>query len=163
MKTNDMHVCMSASKTSVGLLCVLLWEDGKLDFEKPVGTYLPDVHGTAWEKIPVKYIMNMCSGLDIEETFENLVNPNTFISKFFTAAFEGKGDWRQVLLTAQPLQGVKRGEVFQYSSANTMLLCLMIENITQIPYGQYFNQRIWSKIGAKHPFVMGLARDNTPM
>jgi CubicO group peptidase (beta-lactamase class C family) len=165
MNTNDMHMWMSAAKTSVGLLCVLLWEDGKLDFDKPIGTYVPElVRGTAWENIPVKHIMNMCSGLDIEENFENLVNPNSFISKFFTSAFEeGKGSFREILKTAKPLPGIKSGQVFQYSSTNTMLLVIMIEEITQIPYEQFFKQRVWSKIGAKYPFLIGLAPDHTPM
>ena len=78
----------ASAKTTTGLLAAMLWEDGKLDFDKPVPTYVPDLKGTAWDAVTMKDAMNMASGLDIEETFANLVNPKTWIAKFFTAIFE---------------------------------------------------------------------------
>ncbi len=75
MNPNDIHIWMSAAKPTVGLLIMLLAEDGKIDLEKPIATYVPRLKGTAWEKVSVKNAMNMSSGLDIEETIENLLNP----------------------------------------------------------------------------------------
>ncbi len=141
----------------------MLWEDGKLDFDKPVPAYVPELKGTAWDKITMKNAMNMASGLDIEETFENLMNPDSWISSFFTAVFEGKGDWQQLVKEARPIDGKQPGEIFQYSSAITMVLVLAVENITQMPWQDYWNQRVWSKIGARNPFIIGLAPDSTPI
>ena len=75
MNPNDIHIWMSAAKPTVGLLIMLLAEDGKIDLEKPIANYVPRLKGTAWEKVSVKNAMNMSSGLDIEETIENLLNP----------------------------------------------------------------------------------------
>jgi len=163
MNPTDIHVWMSASKTTASLLATLLWEDGKLDFDRPVPTYVPELEGTAWDSITMKNAMNMASGLDIEETFENLMNPDSWISNFFTAVFEGKGDWRQLVKEAKPLDGMKPGELFQYSSAITMVLVLAVENITNMPWQDYWNQRVWSKIGARNPFIIGLAPDGSPI
>ena len=163
MKPTDIHVWMSASKTTASLLATMLWEDGKLDFDQPVPTYVPDLKGTVWDKITMKNAMNMASGLDIEETFENLMNPDSWISSFFTAVFEGKGDWQQLVKEARPIDGKQPGEIFQYSSAITMVLVLAVENITQMPWQDYWNQRVWSKIGARNPFIIGLAPDGTPI
>jgi len=163
MNPTDIHVWMSASKTTASLLATMLWEDGKLDFDQPVPTYVPELKGTAWDKITMKNAMNMASGLDIEETFENLMNPDSWISNFFTAVFEGKGDWRQLVKEAKPIVGKKPGELFQYSSAITMVLVLAVENITNMPWQDFWNQRVWSKIGARNPFIIGLAPDGTPI
>ncbi len=37
----------------------------------------------------------------------------------------------------------------------------MVENITQMPWQEFWKQRVWSKIGAKHLFMIGLAPDGT--
>ena len=75
MREGAPHVWMSASKTTVSLTATMLWEEGKLDVEKPITDYVPDLKGTAWDAVSVKNAMNMSSGLDVEETFESLINP----------------------------------------------------------------------------------------
>ena len=49
--------------------------------------------------------MNMSSGLDTEETIANLLNPDSWIANWFTAAFEGKGDLREMSKNAQAIAG----------------------------------------------------------
>ncbi|CAB9509742.1 Betalactamase [Seminavis robusta] len=161
MNPRDIHIWMSASKTSASLLCVLLWEDGKLDFEKSPADYVPDLKGTPWENVTVKHVMNMCTAMDIEETFASLSNPKSWIASFFTALMEGKGDWRELLRTTKPLDGEKPNERFRYSTANTQVLTIIVEEITNMCYTDFFNERIWSKIGPKDAFIMGLTTHNT--
>jgi CubicO group peptidase (beta-lactamase class C family) len=164
MNPTDMHVWMSASKTTASLLATMLWEEGKIDFEKSVPTYVPDLKGTAWDAVSMKNAMNMASGLDIEETIENLLNPQSWIAHFFTSVFEtGKGDWRALLKEAKPLPGFKPGEHFHYSSAITMVLVLAVENVSGMPWQAYWNERVWSKIGARNSFIIGLTPDGTPI
>ncbi len=163
MNPTDIHVWMSASKTTASLLATMLWEDGRLDFEELVPVYVPELKSTQWENITIKDAMNMASGLDIEETFENLVNPDSWISGFFTAVFEGKGLWRQMLKEAKPLANEPPGTHFRYSSSITMVLVLAVENITQMPWQDFWNLRVWSKIGVRNPFIIGLTPDGTPI
>jgi CubicO group peptidase (beta-lactamase class C family) len=163
MNPSDLHVWMSASKTTASLMLTLLWEEGKLDFDNMVSAYVPDLKGSAWDHITVKNAMNMAAGLDMEETFENLVNPKTVISHFFSAVFDATGDWKQLLKEAKPLEGEKPGDRFRYSSAITMALVLIAQNITQKPWEALWKERVWSKMGARNPFVLGLAPDGTPI
>jgi len=58
MNPDGMHIWMSAGKTTCGLSMMLLWEDGKVDFEETVGKYVPELKGTHWDPIPVKAVMN---------------------------------------------------------------------------------------------------------
>jgi CubicO group peptidase (beta-lactamase class C family) len=124
---------------------------------------VPELAGTAWDKVSMKNTMNMASGLDIEENFESLMSPDSWISSFFTAAFEGKGDWRELARGAKPIEGEKPGDLFRYSGANTMVLVLAIENITGMPWQDVWGKRVWSKIGARSPFLIGLTPDGTPI
>ena len=166
MNPTDYHVWMSASKTTAGLLISMLANEGKIDLDKPVPTYAPELAGSAWDEITVKNTMNMAVALDNEETFESLVNPKSWISSFFTSVFTGGDDpsaWRKLLKGAQPLPNEKPGDLFRYSTSNTQVLVLIAEQITNMSWEQYWNERVWSKIGARNPFIVGLTPDGTPV
>lgn len=164
MNPTDTHVWMSAAKTTASLTATMLWEDGKLDFDQPITTYIPELKNTVWDTITVKNVMNMSAGLNIEETFESLTTPGSWIANFMTSVFEeGKGNWRDLMKEATPLENEKPGDQFRYSSSLTMLIVLMVENISQMPWQDFWNERVWSKIGAKNPFIVGLAPDATPV
>lgn len=164
MNPTDMHVWMSASKTTASLLITMLWEQGNLDFDQPVPTYVPELKGTPWDNVTIANAMNMATGLDVEESFESLSNPNSWMSRFFTAIFEvGKGNWRAMLKEVKPLADEAPGSHFRYSTSITMVLVLAVENITQMPWQEFWNQQVWSKIGARNPFIIGLTPDGTPV
>ena len=162
MNPTDSHIWMSAAKTTVGLLMAMLIDEGKVDPDKPVPTYVPELRGTHWEQATVKNVMNMASGLDIEESIANLLNPDTWIAHFFTAVFEGTGDWREMSKHAQPLEGEPAGTHFRYSGANTQTLVLATQHVTGMRWQDFFHERVWSKIGAKSPYLAGLCPDGSP-
>ena len=167
MNPDDHHVWMSASKTTAGLLISMLADEGKIDLDKPVSDYVPQLKGTAWDHITVKNTMNMAVALDNEETFESLSDPKSWIVSFFTSVF-GVGDvepseWRKLLKTATPLPNEKPGDRFRYSTSNTQVLVLITEQVTQMPWQAFWHQRVWSKIGARSPFIIGLTPDGTPV
>jgi len=167
MNPNDIHVWMSASKTTAGLMIAILADEGRVDLKKPVSSYVPELKGSAWDKISVKNTMNMSVAVDNEETFESLSNPKSWITSFFTAIF-GVGDvepsqWRKLLKTVKPLPSEKPGDRFRYSTSNTQVLVLITEQVTQMPWQVFWNERVWSKIGARSPFIIGLTPDGTPV
>ncbi len=163
----DSHVWMSASKTTAGLMISILADEGKVDLEKPVSNYAPELKGSAWDNITVKQTMNMAVALDTEETFDSLSNPKSWITSFFTAIF-GVGDvepneWRKLLKTATLRPDEKPGDRFRYSTSNTRVPVLITEQVTQMPWQPFWNERVWSKIGARSPFIIGLTPDGTPV
>jgi len=163
MNPTDMHVWMSASKTTCGLMIMYLEADGKVDMENPITTYAPQLRGTAWDKVCLKNAMNMASGLDVEESFANLVNHKSWISRFFTAMMStgAAGDWIQVLREAEPLPGEPAGSHMRYSTGITQALALVVENVSNLAYADYFQQCVWSKLGVKDPFLIALLSDKT--
>jgi CubicO group peptidase (beta-lactamase class C family) len=167
MNPLDLHVWMSASKTTAGLLVSMLADAGDVDLEKPISDYVPELKGTAWDKVSVKNTMNMAVALDNEETFESLTNPDSWIAGWFTAVF-GVGDvepdlWRKMMRTAEPLPDEQPGDRFRYSTSNTQALVMLTEQVTQMPWQAYWNARVWSKIGARSPLIVGLTPDGMPV
>jgi CubicO group peptidase (beta-lactamase class C family) len=167
MNPLDLHVWMSASKTTAGLLVSMLADAGDVDLEKPISDYVPELKGTAWDKVSVKNTMNMAVALDNEETFESLTNPDSWISGWFTAVF-GVGDvepdrWRKMMRTAKPLPDEQPGDRFRYSTSNTQALVMLTEQVTQMPWQAVWNERVWSKIGARSPLIVGLTPDGMPV
>ncbi|ANQ50041.1 beta-lactamase family protein [Flammeovirga sp. MY04] len=162
MKPTDYHVWMSASKTTVGTLAILLESEGKLDLEKPITYYAKELAGTAWDKVSVKNALNMASGLDLEETTAAFSDPNSWIEQYFASLFdiEGTGDgWIEVMRRVKPIEGEEPGDRFRYSTAITQALVLAIESATGRAYKDVFNEKIWSQVGVHNQFMVGLASD----
>jgi len=165
MNPTDMHIWMSASKTACGLMVMTLEADGKVDMEKPITTYATQLKGSAWDTVSLKNAMNMATGLDIEESFANLSNPKSWIARFFTAMMStgAAGDWIKVMREAQPLPDEPAGSHMRYSTAITQALTLVVENVSKLSYADYFQKRVWSKIGVKDPFMVVLLSDKTAL
>ena len=88
---------------------------------------------------------------------------STFKKLFVIGVGEDEGARRLFEDTfAKALANEGPGDQFRYSSSLTMLLVLMVENIAQMPWQAFWNERVWSKIGPRHPFIVGLAPDGTP-
>jgi CubicO group peptidase (beta-lactamase class C family) len=158
---------MSASKTTAGLLVAMLVDEGKVDLEQPVSKYVPELEGSAWDNITVKNTMNMSVAADNEETFESLTDPDSWISSFFTSVFGvgggDPGEWRRLLKGVRPLPNEKPGDRFRYSTSNTQVLVLITEKVTRMSWEDFWSERVWSKIGARYPFIIGLTPDGTPV
>ncbi|PWJ38573.1 serine hydrolase domain-containing protein [Sediminitomix flava] len=160
MNPNNFHIWMSTSKTAVGTVCLMLEEDGILDLDKSITDYAKQLKGTAWDKVSVRNALNMASGLDIEETTEAFSDPNSWIEQFFAALMEDqKVGWIEMLRQAKPIDGIAPGEKFQYSTAITQALMLACQDVTDKSWVDLFNEKIYSKIGAQNPFMIGLATD----
>jgi len=165
MNPTDMHIWMSASKTTCSLMVMYLEADGKVDMEKPITAYATQLKGTAWDKVSLKNAMNMATGLDVEESFANLMNPKSWIARFFTAMMStgAAGDWIQVMREAKPLPGEPAGTHMRYSTAITQALALVVENVSNLSYADFFQKRAWSKLGVKDPFLVALLSDKTAL
>ena len=164
MNPTDFHIWMSASKTASSLLTNILEAEGRFNYDDMVSKHIPELKGTIWDEISYKDTANMATGLDVEESFENLTNPNSWITNFFRSVFEGKGDdWLQLLKSAKKLKNEPAGSHMRYSSAVTMTLVLAVQNITNQTWTDVFHEKVWSKIAPKNQFMVGLTPDSVPI
>ena len=159
----DNHIWGSAAKSIVGLTSYLLVKEGKLDLSKPVGYYLPEFVGTAWENVSVGDVLHQRSGLDILE--DNLGEPDHPITMFY-AIFAGASFLPEGASFADAMKGVKKlrepGERFEYSSMNTMMMVFIAEKLTGKPFHGIITEHIWSKAGMEGDAELGLSPSGEP-
>lgn len=165
MRPTDHHLWFSSSKSVAGLLVGLLEADGKIDVNKPIDAYLPELAGTNWRGIRIIDILDMASGLDLVESEQSRTDPATTVNHFFRLDLgDSSGLGTQTL--NQILFSVARksdpGIAFEYSSLNTKMLGLLIERVSGQRLADFFSERVWSKMGAEADALLGVDLQGGP-
>jgi CubicO group peptidase (beta-lactamase class C family) len=166
MRPSDNHVWMSIAKTTASLVVRQLAEEGKIDVEKPIDSYMPAFRDTEWRGTRVIDVLEMASGMDIIETQANRENPRSIIARYNHAtAGEPNADGKvesqlEVVRSARRLGPA--GRAFDYSSLNTTVLALLAEAVEGRRWADIFQDRVWRKMGAEGDMQVALAPDGTP-
>ncbi len=130
----------SNSKALSGTLLLKLQEEGLLDFESPIGNYLPD-YPQVDPNITVKQLLYHTSGLF---DFINDWSPQT------QAAYNVNPNrvWTmpELLGTIGPPTG-RIGERYAYSNTNYLLAGMLAEAVTTADIGELFHQYIFDPLG----------------
>lgn len=142
---NTKHVWMSNAKAIAGVLVAMLEAEGKIDVREPLKTYIPSLKDKAWGNVAIIDVLNMQSGLDHEENDSARANPNSWITKMMFAETGEAPDYYDTLINI-PMSKVP-GKAFEYSSANTQMLGLLISTVEKKTVAEVFEERIWSKAG----------------
>lgn len=137
----------SLSKMFYATVIMQLVQEGKLELDKPVSTWMPNVVPNA-DKITVRHLMSHTSGLYdyLENRFMRMVLQNP-----------------QRVWKPQELVGyaVERGAYFapgtagrwRYSNTNYVVLGMLIENVTGHTLAQETRQRILDPLKLTHTFI----------
>lgn len=164
MRREDHHLWMSAAKPTASLIIDMLISEGKIDENQPITKYLTDFKGTAWDGITTKDVMDMATGLDVEDTSESRFDPKNVARRVYEAEFNlpnaitGKVERLvDVLKSAKALK--KPGLAFEYASGLTQMLVLLAEAVEGERWQQMFDRRVWSKIGAEGPLQLHTTPD----
>lgn len=166
MRPADNHVWMSISKTAASLVVRKLAEEGKIDVEKPIESYVPALRGTEWRGTRVIDVLDMASGMDIIETQANRENPHSIIARYNHATVgepnaDGKVESQlEVVRSARRLR--PSGLSFDYSSLNTTVLALLAEAVEGRRWADIFQDRVWARMGVEGDMQVALAPDGTP-
>ncbi len=151
MKSTDGFSIASMSKTFVSVVMLKLVEQGKLDLDEAIATYLPDdvsSHITNSNKITVRQLLNHTSGIaEYDESQE---------FKQATAHRSRSQPWTakeaiKYIYDAPPR--ALPGEKFIYTDSNYILLELIVEQITEENLAQVTRNFILNPLGLKHTFT----------
>lgn len=129
----------SITKAFTSVLILQLYEQGKIDLEKPITTYLPDYKGAAGYKVSIKELLNMTSGMrNMEDgiTLESVLKSG--ISQF---QLPHTSDEMLVKYCSDTLVS-KPGTQFDYNNADYIILGNIIEKITGKTYEEALNEKI---------------------
>ncbi len=137
----------SVSKLFTAVVVLQLVEEGKLDLDAPIGTWLPEIVVFA-DRTTVRQVLNHTSGI-----YDYLED-----RRFFTQAYQNPDRaWMPAQLVAlaeqvgPSFQPGAAGE-WDYSSTNYVILGMLVEQVTGQPLADVMRQRIFEPVGLTHTF-----------
>lgn len=137
---------MSVAKSFTSTLLGIARGEGLIaSFDDPVSDYLPELEGTGYEGVAIKHLLQMSSGVDFVEEYEN---EESDIARLGAAAFGGKERVNDVAVTYG--RSREPGTEFYYASVNTQILCMLLEKVTGRNLSSYMAEKLWQPLGAEH-------------
>ncbi|MFT6865278.1 MAG: CubicO group peptidase (beta-lactamase class C family) [Cyclobacteriaceae bacterium] len=132
----------SVSKSIVAMLVGLAMEEGKIkSLSDPIVDYIPELRGKNFDKITIEHLLKHTSGIRFKERY---VNP---LDNDVARYYYGKDVYKAIKklkIENEP------GQSFHYHSANTQLIGMILINATGQGVSEYFESKIWSKIGTEN-------------
>ena len=141
---DDVTETYSMAKSVLGLMFGFAVEDGFIgSIDDPVTRYVSEWEGTDKEGMTIRHALQMASGLEhFRFDFSYLQNPyHKGIRLFIGSNMENA--LLRFDLTAAP------GAEFNYNSANSQLLMLILQQATGRAYAGYVSEKLWRPLGAK--------------
>jgi len=137
----------SMAKSAISLLIGCAIQDGKISsLQDPISKYIP------WSSkdVTLEQLLHMSSGIPFGESYNS---PFGYMAKAYYGS-DLKG------ITAPYKVEQTPGSYWSYEGGNTVLLGMVLESATQKKISQYFEEKIWSKIGASSAAYWNLDKEN---
>ena len=135
----------SVSKPITATAALMLFDDGKLDLQKPVSDYLP---GFPYEKITVEMLLCHRSGLP---------NYMYFVGDYLKGRkikVLSNDDVLNMIVRHKPSLTFKPGRRFQYSNTNYALLVNIIEKQSGMPFGKFLQENIFTPMQMRDSYLL---------
>lgn len=135
-------IAMSLSKSFISFLIGNAVDDGLINLDETVDHYAPILKEGGYKGVTVKNVLQMSSGIGFNEDYGDL---NSDIVRYIIQILTGSViDFTAHLKSERP-----QGTVNEYVSADTQVLGMVLEGATGIPLQKYFQDKLWSKLGAE--------------
>jgi CubicO group peptidase (beta-lactamase class C family) len=129
----------SITKALTAVLILQLFEQGKLDLNKTIRTYLPDYKGEAADKVTVHQLLNHTSGMtniDRVPSLEYVVKNGFPLYQMPHTSDQILEEYCSDKLVNEP------GKVFDYNNADYIILGKIIERLNGKTYEQVLNEKL---------------------
>lgn len=140
-RASDKRISWSMAKSFVSVLFGIQVDAGKIDIEKTVSFYLPEMQGSGYENVKVKHVLQMSSGVKWDEDYLDF---NSDINKMGRVlAIGGSLDE----MTSQLQNESTSGEKFHYVSMDTHVIAMILRSVTGQSLVSLVQNNLWDKIG----------------
>jgi len=129
----------SITKPMTAIAIMQLFEQGKLDLEAPIQTYLPAFPVKQEGKMTIRQLLQHASGLGGYKSDKEQENEKNYPSLADAVAIFQDRD-----LISEP------GKAFNYTTYGYVVLGLIIEKVSGQSYEAYLQTNIWDKAGMAH-------------
>ena len=137
----------SNTKTFTGAAVLILADEGKINLDTPIATYLPEYNIPNGDRITVRMLGNMTSGL-----FDYLGDAE-FMDQLATSGFSLVYAPQQILAAAlRHPPNFQPGTQYEYCNTNIVLLGLLIEKVTGRSAKVVIDEKVIQPIGLTHTY-----------
>jgi len=140
-KQNDKRISWSMAKSFVSILFGMQVDAGKIDIEKPVSFYLPELKDSGYSSVKVKHVLQMSSGVRWNEDYQDF---NSDINKMGRILAIG-GSLDQ--MTSELVAESEPGKAFHYVSMDTHVIGMIVRRVSGKSLVQLIQQKIWNELG----------------
>ncbi|MCK8071741.1 serine hydrolase [Vibrio sp. 1CM23M] len=173
----DHHMWASSTKSLIGQAIGILVEQGKLDPNKTVESYIEELRGSHFGKQTVRTVLNMTSALDYSEDYAN-ITPGTMHFEYFrrlglVPAYDlmmldpTKDDTPRGVLEFAPdfeqNPDLAVNHKYEYHSPNVDVAGWLITRVSGQPLQDFIAENIWYKLGVEHDATLMADMTFTPI
>ena len=147
------HICMSVSKSILGLAAGAISRQCRLDLDRTLTFCMPELKGTAFDGATIRQALDMQVGIPYEEDY--------YAQQGAMVAYRSASHWAppsasggpstliEFLQTLTDPVGMTHGSAFNYASPVTDLLGCLLERVSGQSYASLLAELFWSG-GAAH-------------
>lgn len=159
------HAAMSVTKSFTGTLGAVLVAEGKLDENKRVAEFIPELKDSAFGDATVRQVLDMTTALQFSEEY---ANPKAEIWIYSAAGnplpkpkgYSGPIGYYETLQTIK--KAGKHGEVFGYKTPNADVMGWLVARASGKPVSELLSELVWSKIGMEQDSYYSVDELGTP-
>jgi CubicO group peptidase (beta-lactamase class C family) len=142
----DRFLSWSMAKTVLGLLVGIAVSEGAIgSIDDLASKYVAELEGTEYGATSIRAFLQMSSGVAFRETYQ----PGDDVSKLGDAVFSPNGSGGLAAVRQFNTRAAPAGTHFNYSSADSEVLGLILSRAVRMPLTDYLSTRIWKKLGAE--------------
>lgn len=154
---NDRWTSQSVAKSVTSTLVGAAIKDGFIkSIDDYVTTYLPDLKGSGYEKVTIRHLLTMTTGVRWNETY---TDPNSDIVRLYTQPVEPGMDETVSYMRHLPSEA-EPGKKWVYKTGETHLLGVLVSAATGQTLSGYLSSKIWIPYGMEQKATWNLGRTN---
>jgi len=137
----------SMAKTVIGLLIGIAVKEGAIGSINDLSEmYVPGLKGTEYGRTPIKALLQMLSGVQFREVYWDTTSDISTLA-LLTLGQDPLGSLAAVARFNTRL--AEPGQRFSYSSAESLVLGLVLAGATGRTVSDYANEKLWAPLGAE--------------
>lgn len=166
MTPDQRHQMFSATKSFVGVITLSLIDEGLIDPQRKMVSYVPELEGSAFADATVAQVLDMTTSIEFNEDY---LDPDADIfaygQVFGLSAPAGDTPPYSIweYLPTLDKSELPHGEAFHYVTPNTDALAWLNSRVTGRSLSALISERLWQKLGVERDGYMWLGEDGSEM
>jgi CubicO group peptidase (beta-lactamase class C family) len=142
-KPADRFISHSMAKSIVSLAVGIAVAEGKIaSLDDLVSKYVPKLAGSPYGETTIRNVLRMSSGVQFSEAYDG----NDDLTRFVIAR---NRDGSIAALREFQTREAEQGTRFHYASSETVILTVLLQEVTGTTLSEYLTARLWQPMGSE--------------